>query len=346
MTQNLVLEITGDCWNNPYSFKQQLAECSTHNKITIDLRSEGPSLELLGITDVINQWLAFHQRSPDTVTLTRWSNPVEWVPYGREQCSAISHFFPMSQDYWLAKPDYVDQVDQNRKLFGLLIGRLSIARACMLYQTGIQYHSHCLFSKMPSRERMPWDVDVSTFVTKDNFDFWMPRHEQMRMIRWYDSSCPPSVDNLSVQDQFKTPVSYIDTNRSILNCYPRFAIEIVSETYCQGQTFFPTEKTVRPLMALKPILVYGPRYFLARLRSMGFKTWHHLWNESYDLLEGPERWQQIKQTMNELISSGQQHQIEILQQAREICKHNRQVLVQLVSKSRTLEPWMTEHDNS
>lgn len=346
MTQNLVLEITGDCWNNPYHFKQQLAKCATHNEITIDLRSEGPSLALLGITDAIDQWLASNRRSPDTVTLTRWSNPVEWVPYRRENCRSISHFFAMSQDYWLAKPYYVDQVDQNNKLFGILMGRLSIARTCMLYQICTQYHSHCLFSKMTSREQMPWDLNLSTYVIKDNFDLWMPRHKQMQMIRWYDSSCPPSLDNTSVQDQFKTPVSYIDTNRSILNCYPRFAIEIVSETYCQGQTFFPTEKTVRPLMALKPMLVYGPRYFLARLRSMGFKTWHHLWNESYDLLEGPERWEQIKSTMTELIDTGQQHQTEILQQARKVCKHNRQVLVKLIGERRTLEPWMIEHDNS
>jgi hypothetical protein len=345
MTQNLILEVSGDCWYNPFTFAEQL-NAWTESSVTIDLRSEGPSLNLLGVTDIIDQWLIKRRLSPNVVTLFQWSNSVEWVPYQRSFCNSESHFFPMSQDYWAVKPQFVDNSNLNTKLFGVMIGRLSIPRTCMLYQAATHYSGHFFISKMPSREMMPWDVDYSQAKIFDNFDHWLPRHDQMRMIRWYNSSCPPSVDNLCVQDQFKTPVSYIDTNRSILNCYPKFAIELVAETYCQGETFFPTEKTVRPLMAMKPMLVYGPKYFLARLRNMGFKTWHHLWNESYDLLEGPERWDQIKRTMSELISAGQQHQIEILQQAREICKHNRQVLVQLVGKSRTLEPWMTEHDNS
>lgn len=345
MTQNLILEVSGDCWYNPFGFAEQL-NVWTESSVTIDLRSEGPSLNLLGVTDIIDQWLIKRKLSPDVVTLFRWSNSVEWVPYQRSFCNPVSHFFPMSQDYWEVKPQYVDNSNLNTKLFGVMIGRLSIPRTCMLYQAATHYSGHFFISKMPSREMMPWDIDYSQAKIFDNFDHWLPRHDQMRMIRWYNSHCPGSADNLTVQDQFKNPTSYIDTNRSILNFYSKFAMELVAETYCQGETFFPTEKTVRPLMAMKPMLVYGPKYFLARLRNMGFKTWHDLWDESYDLVEGPQRWNQIKKTMNELIGAGPQSQNEILKQARVICQHNRKVLVDVVGQARTLEPWMTEHDNS
>ena len=40
----------------------------------------------------------------------------------------------------------------------------------------------------------------------------------------------------------------------------------------------------------KPLLIYGPRYFLRRLRDLGFQTWHQFWDESYDDLEGYPRW--------------------------------------------------------
>jgi hypothetical protein len=344
MTQNLAIEIVGDCWSNPHSFVDQLRLCTTPN-VVIDLRSEGPSLAELGIAETIDQWLIETKRSPEAVTLIRWSNPVEQFPYNRNMCSEISHFFAMSQDYWMPKPHFVDSVNENVKLFALLIGRLSVARACILYQAATQYGRHFVLSKMPSKEFKTWDIDVSKVKLADNIDHWLPRHEQMQMIRWYDTSCPGSIDNLTVQDQFRTPTSYIDTNRSILNSYTKFAIEVVAETYCRGQTFFPTEKTIRPLMALKPMLVYGPKYFLARLRNLGFKTWNSLWDESYDLLEGPARWERIKLTMNELIGAGEQQQNQILNQARSICWHNRKRLVELVGKARIIEPWMTEHDN-
>lgn len=345
MTQNIVIAVSGDCWNNVDEVKTQLDQISNTDNLTIDLRSEGPSLTFLGVTDVIDQWLVANKRSPHTVTVTRWSNPVEWVPYQLSHCNPNSHFFPMSVDYWLAQPARANIMSESVKLFGLFVGRLSIPRSVILYEACTQYHHHAVFSKMSSREMMPWDTDYSQRRIKDSYEQWFPLVEFMRMVRWFESSCPSSVDGLSVQDQFVTPTSYINTNSNLLKHYANFAIELVAETYCQGQTFFPTEKTVRPLMACKPMIVYGPRCYLARLRSIGFQTWHSLWDESYDLLEGPARWHAIKKTMNGLVIAGTQQRQDTLARAHEICVHNRQKLVELISKTRTVEPWMTQHDS-
>jgi hypothetical protein len=71
--------------------------------------------------------------------------------------------------------------------------------------------------------------------------------------------------------------------------YSIFDIELVAETYCHGDTFFVTEKTVRPIVAGKSMMVYGPQNYLARLRDLGFQTWNHIWDETYDQLTGALR---------------------------------------------------------
>jgi hypothetical protein len=121
-------------------------------------------------------------------------------------------------------------------------------------------------------------------------------------------------------------MAWVDTNKSLLQHYHNFAVEIVCETYTLGNTFFPTEKTIRPLMAAKPILVYGPRYFLARLRELGFRTYNEIWDESYDLYQGPERWHLMRKSMNRLLECGRVEQIAVLTQAHEIAMFNRQHL--------------------
>lgn len=57
---------------------------------------------------------------------------------------------------------------------------------------------------------------------------------------------------------------------------------IVAETLVDNRIFFPTEKTGKALMSGKPFIVLGSRYFLKKLRDIGFKTFHSVIDESYD----------------------------------------------------------------
>lgn len=344
MTQNIALEITGGSWYNAETFIKQLAEFDKQVPVFVDLRSEGPSLTWHGITDVIDQWLIQQQRHPSSVFLTRWSNPVEWVPYQKLMCNSVSHFFPMSVDYWLSDPVYVRSCAAGQKLFAFFVGRLDIARSVILYEIGTQFKSHALISLMTSKNVKPWESEEKNFVDKDRLEQWLERFQQTRMIRWFDNTTVDSIDGLNVRDQYTTPTSYADTNKSLVRFYDQFAIEIVAETYCEGTTFFPTEKTVRPLMALKPMIVFGPKYYLSRLRAMGFQTWHELWDESYDLLEGAQRWQMMKKTMAEIIAADAYKQKRLWRDAETVCRHNRKVLIEVIKQSRIMEPWMTAND--
>jgi hypothetical protein len=337
MSEPIIVEFSGDCWNRPTHFIQQLNQIPLGESVVLDMHSEGPCLKSLGVTDVINSWLHDRQQSPDSVQLQRWSNPVEFVPYRLDKCNKVSHFFHMSQNYWLDQAPALDQQLSYHSLFGLFVGRMTRARAVILYQCLVG-KQNIFVSKMSSSSPYPWQSNTQDEIDLERLPDWLSTNQQYQMFEWYNHCTLLSVDQMTVQDQFATPESCAETNRSLLNYYDQFAIEIVCETYTMGNTFFPTEKTIRPIMACKPMLVYGPRYFLARLRTMGFQTYHNLWDESYDLYQGAERWKRIYKVMQSLNEKTQDERNQLLANAHAIALHNRQWLHNIVTNQVILLP--------
>jgi len=330
MTEPIAVEFDGDCWNNPQQFQQQLNQHPPGESLILDMRSEGPSLSALGITNVINDWLKSRQQSPDTVHITRWSNPVEFVPYQRIKCSKLSHFFMMAREYWQEFEPTLEQQLQYRNPFGIFIGRLTLSRAAILFKLipdgKSSVGSQIFSSLMQHVQPFPWKLANDHRHNLENISDWLCLKEQANMFDWFRENHIPSIDSKNVRDQFSNPMAWVDTNTSLLHHYNNFAVEIVCETYTLGDTFFPTEKTVRPLMAAKPILVYGPQYYLARLRSLGFRTYSEIWDESYDLYQGPARWDLMRKSMNRLLECSRADQHDVLAQAHEIAMYNRRHL--------------------
>jgi hypothetical protein len=59
--------------------------------------------------------------------------------------------------------------------------------------------------------------------------------------------------------------------------------------YCESRPYSPrgelSEKTIHPILAMKPFVPFASRYFLKNLRRLGFKTFSEFWDESYDEIE-------------------------------------------------------------
>jgi hypothetical protein len=326
MTEPIHVKFVGDCWNDPAQFQQQLNQHPLGEPLILDFRHEGPSLQASGVTDMINTWLKDRQLLPTMVHLNYWSNPVEFVPYLRlSNCRKISHCFTMAKDYWQHTEPTLEQQLQYKRLFGLFVGRMNPGRAVVLYQA-MKYPENIFASRMKSVMPMPWCMPNDNKRELDNISHWLSLQEQRQMFDWYDHNHVSSVDDTSYGDHYLTPTSWIDTNTSLLQHYHNFAVEIVCETYVFGDTFLPSEKTIRPIMAAKPVMVYGPKYFLARLRGLGFQTYHSIWDESYDLFQGPERWSLMQSTMDRLLKCNRDEQQQILTRAHEIAMFNRQRL--------------------
>jgi hypothetical protein len=69
---------------------------------------------------------------------------------------------------------------------------------------------------------------------------------------------------------------------------------------------------------------------------MGFKTYHDLWDESYDFYQGPERWQAIQRVMQSMLEKTAEEQQQLLRAAHDIALHNRRHLNDIVTDQKDL----------
>jgi len=329
---NISIQVSGDCWYNQPEVEQLLANTPGNTDLMLDMKSEGPSLQRLGITDVIDAWLAQHNQDPSTVTVTRWSNSAEQIRYKTHHCSIPhSHFWRMSHLYKTEPVYYFPHSTDH--LFGLFLGRGTIPRNVILYQTQQQWADKFLISRLKSytpegrRVPEPWNIrNLSGWKSLELLDDWLPVDQHEQLFKWFSDTEFTSLDSRTVRDQFGDPANHGIHNRSMLEHYHKFSIELVCETYTLGNTFFPTEKTVRPIMGTKPWLIHGPVGHIQHLKHLGFQSFDSIWDERYDQLEGPARWAAMQKIINTLTKLNPVSLNMLLEQAHQIALFNRQQL--------------------
>ena len=316
------VRVCGDYWVNPAEVNQQLEKIAGKDSVILDLQFEGPSLYSLGIAATVNDYCQKYQLSAKNIYIENWSNRAEPVDYTVVNSHVISHFFSHSKNYWI---DSIPESTHQHK-FGYFIGRRSIPRAVIMYQLNHKYSSGILFSCLKNKSDMPW---MYPGPQVEKLQDWLTQHQQKDFCSWWETDPVDSIDNHFFEDSYNTTMN---TNIDLLKFYRDFDIELVSESYTRGSSFFPTEKTVRPIMAAKPILVYGPANYLENLRKLGFETYSKSWDESYDLLEGPARWRAMQKLIDKIMDMNTDEYKEMIEQATEIAIRNRKHLSGIVNK--------------
>lgn len=323
MPITLTLQIVGEIWHNRSDIENQLGSLPPGQNIMLDVNSEGPALAPFGVFESLEKY-------PHNYTFTKWSNPVESTPYPRFQCSEVSHFFRLSWRYWTDKDDNT----LAKHALGLFIGRNSSARNYIIYDVANHWKEHFLLSKMVMQVRDIWaEKFPPESVIIDTLGKWATSEEQQHAIKeWWENPPISSIDNTNVKDYYKEPeVSSAACNSSLLSYYHLFNIELICETYTYGNTFFPTEKTVRPIIGNKPFLIYGPKNYLANMQKMGFKTFSEFWDESYDVLEGPARWNAMRPVIDKICSWDDAMRQSVLDQCKSITQHNKNRVRELIN---------------
>jgi hypothetical protein len=193
------------------------------------------------------------------------------------------------------------------------------------------YGSKNLLSCLKTKMDQPWR-NPGKGVNLDLLDAWLPYNQHKKFIEWWDTSPIDSIDQHYFWDQYHPGAN---TNYDIVKHYHLFDVEIVAESYTYGSSFFPTEKTVRPIMAAKPMIVYGPEKFMARLRLLGFETYGDCWDESYDHLEGPARWQAIRKIIDSIMQMDTDSRRSLILESNKIAQRNRQHLAKIIKLNAT-----------
>ena len=104
---------------------------------------------------------------------------------------------------------------------------------------------------------------------------------------------PLAIDRLAnhAQDSHR-----IDFGQHAIQCF----CHVVTETVYQGHKWHLTEKTIKPIVLQQPVGLVAPRGSLAYLRGYGFRTFHTIWDESYDSLDDDQRMAGILEILEQI----------------------------------------------
>ena len=104
-------------------------------------------------------------------------------------------------------------------------------------------------------------------------------------------------------------------------------LSIITETYYQGPIYF-SEKIYYAMLYNHFFIYLGPTYSLKYLKSLGFKTWGHIIDESYDDIEDPaERLYAVTNSINKFLSNPIDEIKQIYIENSDIINHNRNLVL-------------------
>ena len=331
----------GDYWIRQQEFCESFRSVPATHNVVIHVQFEGLSLAQSQVVPAVEKIMHETGRLADSVFVfspnadvndAPWTN-LFWRQY------KVSDEFVRSQTYWTNADS---NLTPDWKTWALFVGRRTTPRLLALYdiwQDSV-LRERCLLSKMI--ELVPPVVQPfnQAHMCFDQLDDWMPIQnpiEKMLAHKNFQSFC----NNLPIDsiDGYKNTDQYLDIangdNRNVnpttnlINLSGKYFFEITFETMTRGRTFTPSEKTIRTIMAEKPLVVYAPKNFLQHMQQLGFKTFGDLWDEGYDKLEGPDRYKQIMTIVKDVANWPASQQLELYKNSRQICSHNKQRLAVL-----------------
>ena len=152
----------------------------------------------------------------------------------------------------------------------------------------------------------------------------------LERISYFCKKLPLHLDD-SVEKNNKGYINY-DRAYDIIKYYNNIFVDIVCETWHEGNAFMPTEKIGRCFISKTPFIVYGGKNYLFNLKKLGFLTFGNIFDESYDNHEGIERIFAIKQIIDFLAAKNYKELISINQKIDNILEHNLHVYLGLTQE--------------
>jgi hypothetical protein len=111
-----------------------------------------------------------------------------------------------------------------------------------------------------------------------------------------------------------------------ISIYNQTAYSVVAETNYDNHYSFCTEKIVKPILAERLFLVFSGQHYLRNLRSLGFKTFNGIIDETYDTIaDNNQRFKLACEQITYLCNCSQE---EVLAKIRPITEHNKRVMME------------------
>jgi hypothetical protein len=120
------------------------------------------------------------------------------------------------------------------------------------------------------------------------------------------------------------------SKETTMEFYDNSLINLVSETGFFTNIIHLTEKTMKPIMYKHPFIFIGPPGCLRALRNMGFKTFSHIWDETYDIIEDHNvRMQTVLDLIEHIDKMSAIEKLEISKAVADIVEYNFNLFVSM-----------------
>lgn len=206
---------------------------------------------------------------------------------------------------WFRYAQYVQQKKQSNRTFLIYNRAWSGTREYRLkfteYLVNLGLQDHCRTNVNP--------IEPNLGIHYDNHVFANPGWQPTSAL---ENFFPPSIACSNYSADFD------------LSDYESTNIEVVLETIFDDSRLQLTEKSLRPIACGQPFILAGTHGSLKYLRSYGFKTFEHVWDESYDLVEDPkERLIGITDLMKQIANWSSYQRESKIAQAQAIADYNK-----------------------
>ena len=109
--------------------------------------------------------------------------------------------------------------------------------------------------------------------------------------------------------------------------YKRTSFSVLCETLGMSDVFFLSEKAAKVLFGKRLFVAFAPQYYLHNLRSLGFKTFDTVLDESYDL--EPDYFKRYQQAFEQIQQLHKLSADSVLTKVSDVLEHNHQHLLSL-----------------
>lgn len=313
VNSKFIISCTSDkIWN--YNELLDFLIANQQGHIRIDIQPEAICLQQIGVYDLLDKF------SFARVDIETW-NPLE--------NHAAYNIIYKGSNFWFRKIERIDPLlhtwNQN-KLFYCLFGRPTASRlglcAYLLAQHSSKSHLH-FSASVDDDELVHYELDkLLTYKLTSVAEAGMLINKLPLL--------------LSPSDRY-TKYNGYDYSDPLTDLYQDIFIDVLAESHVLGNTFFPTEKTTRPMWLKKPFIVFGSRNYLDYLHQMGFKTFNDFWSEDYDGFEGRDRFVKILNLLDTIANKPISELQQMYQGMQNILDHNYNLLSKQTYKTHIVQ---------
>jgi hypothetical protein len=233
-------------------------------------------------------------------------------------------------EYFTAADRFEVALDKDiKKHFGLFVGH---SRWSRLYMASVVHGLHrdktlMSFWQHHLNKNMPANLNMDDIMIRDNNA--RVREHMINFIKQLPLHLDPDDIKLNLNTGADITRGDWETPYEILPYYNSIFMDIVCETWHEGQCFLPNEKTGRPIIARTPFIAYAGKDFLKNLKKLGFKTFDRWWSEEYDDHEGVQRIQYMLKEIKKISRYPVDRLKEIQQEMMPVLEHNYKIIKSL-----------------